>query len=171
MLRLLLLRHSKAAPPVAGGDVQRPLDPRGRKDALRLGEYLRTEDLVPDIVFVSSARRTLETWEIAQRGLAARIPAEEKKNLYLAESHTLLRVVKEAPAYIRRLLVVGHNPGIATFAVELARTGDARALTSMNMKFPTSALAVIDFEGQSWVQVDFDSGRLDRFVTPASLDG
>ena len=144
---------------------------RGRKDALRIGEYLRAEDLVPDMAFVSHARRSRETLEIALRGLGGEIAVEEKKKLYLGDPRTLLDIVHETPGHVRTLLVVGHNPSLAAFANELAGTGDPRALASMGTNFPTSALAVLDFDVAKWAEVDFASGRLDRLVTPASLDG
>jgi phosphohistidine phosphatase len=171
MLRLLLLRHSKATAQAATADARRRLTQRGRKDALRIGEYLRAEDLVPDMAFVSPARRSYETLEIALRGLGGEIAVEEEKKLYLGEPRTLLDIVHETPGYVRTLLVVGHNPGLAAFANELARTGDPRALTRLGRSFPTSALAVFDFDVRTWAEVDFDSGRLDRLVTPASVAG
>ena len=171
MLRLLLLRHSKATVHVANADAQRPLSHRGQKDALRIGEYLRSEHLVPDVAFVSQARRSHETLEIALRGLAAPVAVEERKKIYLGEPRTLLDIVHKTPDHVRTLLVVGHNPGLAAFAGELAGAGDPRALAGLVRSFPTSALAVLDFDVRTWKEVDFGGGRLDRLVTPGSLTG
>jgi phosphohistidine phosphatase len=171
MLRLLLLRHAKATAHVASADAQRPLSRRGQKDALRIGEYLRAEDLVPAMAFVSHARRSRETLEIALRGLGGKVTVEEKKKLYLAEPRTLLDIVHETPGHVRTLLIVGHNPGLAAFAGELAGEGDPRALAGVVRSFPTSALAVLDFDVPEWAEIDLGSGRLDRLVTPSALDG
>jgi phosphohistidine phosphatase len=170
MLRLLILRHSKAAAHAAGGDVQRPLTRRGRKDAQRIGEYLRAENLIPGMALVSAARRTRETLEIVLHALAAPVAVEEKKKLYLAEPRTLLDSVQKTPDRIRTLLVVGHNPGLAALASELACTGDPDALAQVVRSFPTSALAIVEFEATTWADVAFGTGRLDCLVTPDSLD-
>jgi phosphohistidine phosphatase len=51
----------------------------------------------------------------------------------------------------------------------LAARGDRRARARMSAKFPTSALAVIDFEVADWSALGEGEGRLVHFVTPASL--
>ena len=66
-------------------------------------------------------------------------------------------------------LLVGHNPSIGETASHLATTGDRRALSAMAVKFPTSALAVIDFGGDRWSEIEAAAGRLVHFVTPAGL--
>lgn len=171
MLRLLLLRHSKATAHVASADVKRPLSRRGQKDALRIGEYLRAENLVPDHAFVSHARRARETLEFALRGLGRDIAVEENKKLYLSEPRALLDIVHATPDRVHTLLVVGHNPGLAALAGDLAGSGDPRTLAGVARSFPTSALVVLDFDVPAWKDVDFGGGQLDRLVTPDTLDG
>lgn len=126
---------------------------------------------MPDLALVSHARRASETLEIALHILGGEIAVEERKKLYLGDPRALLDIVHETPADVRTLLLVGHNPGLAAFANELARGGDPRALASMRTDFPTSALAVLDFDAPKWPQIDFASGRLERLVTPDRLDG
>ncbi|HZI98950.1 MAG TPA: histidine phosphatase family protein, partial [Actinomycetales bacterium] len=60
--RLLLIRHAKAAPDDDGGDHGRGLTARGRRDAAAIGRWLADNDLVPDLVLCSDARRARETW-------------------------------------------------------------------------------------------------------------
>jgi phosphohistidine phosphatase SixA len=111
MLRLLLLRHSKAVPFTGSGDHQRALTERGRADAARLGSYILDEKIVP----------------------------------------------------------VAHNPTIAEMASRLTGTGEPAAMIGLAGKFPTSALAVIDFDVDHWSEIDEGKGRLIAFATPASL--
>jgi len=170
MLRLILLRHSKATAHVASGDAERALNRRGQKDARHIGEYLRAVKLFPDLALTSPARRARETLEIALGALAGEISSVEKKEFYLAEPETLLAVVKDTPKDVGTLLLVGHNPGIADFANALAGTGELRARAAMGMSFPTTALAIIDFDLKQWADADFGRGRLERFVTPATLE-
>jgi phosphohistidine phosphatase len=39
----------------------------------------------------------------------------------------------------------------------------------MGQRYPTAGLAVLDFDVDDWSLLAERSGRLDRFVTPASL--
>ena len=155
----------------SGGDVERPLTELGRRDASRIGNYLRDEKFFPDLALTSTARRARETLELALDELAREIAVAKKKKLYLAEPRALFAVVKATPADVHTLLIVGHNPGLAAFASDLAGAGDAQRLAAMGTSFPTTALAVVSFDLATWTDVEFKSGTLERFVTPASLGG
>lgn len=168
MLRLLLLRHAKSARPDGVADIDRPLATRGREASPRMGAYLAAEGLAPDLALVSSARRTRETWELAGPPLGA-VPMRVEPRIYEAPSGRLLTVVQEVEAPVRTLLLVGHNPGFEDLARQLAGRGDRDALARLGQKYPTAALAVIDFPVENWVEVASGSGRLERFVTPKSL--
>jgi phosphohistidine phosphatase len=171
MLRLLLLRHSKAAPFIGGSDHQRALTERGRVDAARLGQFLVEEDFTPDAALHSGARRTKETLAIVLAQFATRIKESIEPKLYNAPAAAFLHVVRGAADTAKSLLLVGHNPAIGEIAHRLSGTGDESALAAMAVKFPTSALAVIDFQADHWRDVGEGEGRLVRFVTPASLGG
>jgi phosphohistidine phosphatase len=170
MLRLLLLRHSKAVPFAGSGDHQRPLTERGRADAARLGSYIVDEKIAPDAAIHSGAQRTKETLAIVAAKLRPRVKVSVEPSLYEAGSAAFLNVVRHGPDKAKSLLIVGHNPTIAEMASRLSGTGDRGALARMAAKFPTSALAVIDFDAGHWSEVDEGKGRLIAFATPASLD-
>jgi phosphohistidine phosphatase len=169
MLRLLLLRHSKAVPFTGSGDHQRPLTERGRADAARLGAYILDEKTAPDAAIHSGAQRTKETLAIVAASLRPRVKISVEASLYEAGRAAFLDVVRHGPDKARSLLLVGHNPTIAEMASRLSGTGESGALARMAGKFPTSALAVIDFGVDRWSEIDEGNGRLIAFVTPASL--
>ena len=168
MRRLMLLRHAKSAHPAGGSDIDRPLAPRGREAAPRIGAYLRDEGLFPDLVLVSSARRTRETWDLVRPALGD-VAARLEPRIYEAPADRLLAVVREVEPDVRALLMIGHNPGFADLARWLVGDGDRHASTRLSRKYPTAGLAVIDFPVDSWARVDGRAGRLDRFVTPKTL--
>jgi phosphohistidine phosphatase len=169
MLRLLLLRHSKAVPFTGSGDHQRPLTERGRADAARLGAYILDEKFAPDAAIHSGAQRTKETLAIVAARLRPRVRISVEPSLYEAGRAAFLEVVRHGPDSAKSLLIVGHNPTIAEIAVRLGGTGERAALARMAAKFPTSALAVIEFDADHWSEVDEGRGRLVAFATPASL--
>lgn len=171
MRRLILLRHAKSDWPDGVADPERPLAPRGRAAAPRIGAYIAREELVADRVLVSPARRTRETWDLVAAQLPpVRVVASEPR-VYDATAARLLSVVREQPKEAHSLMLVGHNPGLEDLAEMLVALGPAPHLENMAEKFPTGALAVIDLPVDEWSAAAPATGRLDRFVTPRDLPG
>jgi phosphohistidine phosphatase len=168
MLRLILLRHAKAAWPPGILDVDRPLAARGQEAALVMGDYLKRERLAPDLAIVSSARRTQETWERVQP-ILGEIEMRSDGRIYEAPVGRLLEVVREVEPGIGTLLLIGHNPGFEELAKHFIGEGDMDSILRLGQKYPTAGLAVIDFELESWADVGKKTGRLERFVTPKFL--
>ena len=176
---LVLLRHAKSAWPDEP-DHQRPLARRGRRDAPVMGRWLRGTGHVPDQVLCSTARRARQTWQLAQAELGAIPPVSFDDDLYLGSAVQLLDLIRGAPAAARTLLIVGHDPAVPELALMLAApapAGDAAggseaapaaALDRMRAKFPTAAIAVLQFGG-NWDQLAPGSARLTSFVTPRDL--
>ena len=171
MKRLLLLRHAKSARPPGVADHQRPLAPRGVGDARNMGAYLRREMLIPDLVLVSTAARTRQTWDLVAPALGEAPSVRFEKAIYDADSTSRLEaLVRRAPVAAKVLLMIGHNPGFEEFAHWLVGRGDRLALARMDEKYPTCALAVLDVQSEDWTAFRKGAARLDRFVTPKSLD-
>lgn len=170
MRRLFLFRHAKSAWPAGIADFERPLAPRGIAASRLMGDYLRRQGFAPARILVSPARRTRETWKLvneAWRPTGASI-AEEAR-IYAASLAMLVAIVRETPAEVPSLMLVGHNPGLAELALLLGAAADGD-YARMAGKYPTAALAVIDFAQDDWRVVP-ESGRLERFVTPKQLGG
>ncbi|HEY5794144.1 MAG TPA: histidine phosphatase family protein [Bosea sp. (in: a-proteobacteria)] len=165
----MLLRHAKSNRPEGVADRERPLATRGREAAPVMGRYLADELLLPDLVLISPARRTLETWELVAPMLPEKPGTHVEPRIYEARTERLLHVVQEVEAQVKTLLMVGHNPGFEDLATLLIGHGDRYAAARMSQKFPTCGLAVIDFAIEDWRDLAPRGGRLDRFVTPASL--
>ena len=169
MRTLYVLRHAKSDWGDSSlRDFDRPLNGRGWKAARAMGEEMRSRDLVPDLVFVSPATRTKETLARVEEGFGEPFKSTETRSIYLGETETLIDLVLGAPADARRLMIVGHNPGM--HEVVLALTGGPRELRDeVASKFPTAALAEISFDVGDWSEVTFGSGRLRSFVKPRDL--
>ncbi|MDP9810534.1 phosphohistidine phosphatase [Rhizobium tibeticum] len=167
--RLLLLRHAKSAWPSDTADHDRPLAGRGEKAAPLMGRYLAHERLIPDLVLVSSARRTQETWELLAKKLPSSITKEDAEELYEASAAKIAAVMQTIGPQVRTLMLIGHNPGFQDLADGLIGEGDPEACARIREKFPTAALAVIDFDADHWKDLKPRSGMLERFITPRSL--
>ncbi len=171
MRRLLLLRHGKADRHSAGGDRERPLTHRGLSDSRRVGEHLAHQGLTPQLAVASNARRAKQTLEQALDAFPEHVAHLIENTIYNATSDHLLEILRHSPDRVETLLVVGHNPGFSELAIALAGTGEAEALQRMRLKYPTAALAVLEFRLESWAQASFGGAKLASFVTPADLRG
>jgi phosphohistidine phosphatase len=170
MLRLLILRHAKSDWAEPGRpDMDRPLAPRGVRAAAIMGRVLAANDLRPDRVLVSPARRTRETLAGVLAGLGDPVPPVTVVAGLYEPAGDYRGVISADGGDAKRLLVVGHNPASQATALMLAGKGERTALAQLAAKFPTAALAVIDFEADSWVEIAPRSGRLAAFLTPRAM--
>jgi phosphohistidine phosphatase len=126
--------------------------------------------LVPDRVVLSPSARTQQTWKHAAAAFRPEPAAMSNERLYDATPHTILAVIKDMPASAHTLLVIGHNPGLHELALMLIASGDVDARERLHEKFPTGGLAIIDFPVDDWNKLHPRSGRLERFVSPRSLE-
>ncbi|MEA2745070.1 MAG: phosphohistidine phosphatase [Acetobacteraceae bacterium] len=172
MRQLLLLRHAKSSADDATiADRDRPLNPRGRRSAVAMRNAMRDLGLTPDVVLVSTARRTMETLEALEPWEDTPL-VEPMDSLYLANPIQLTAALHGVAETVRSVLVIGHNPGLHDLALILAGTramaggGDnERALAA---GFPTGALAEFVVAG-SWWDLREGGGKLVRFLTPRML--
>jgi len=142
MRTLLLMRHAKSDYPVGVPDRDRPLAPRGERDAAAAGMWLRAAYPVIDQVIVSPARRARETWTRVAPYLEV-TGIQEDARVYDDWGADLQQVVASLPDAARSALVIGHNPGIEEFTMSHATSGDTRARERVSRKFPTSGIAVL----------------------------
>jgi phosphohistidine phosphatase len=174
-VRLIVLRHAKSAWPDMD-DHERPLAPRGHRDAPAAGRLLRDLDRLPDFVVCSTARRARETWESATSACGCAAPVVFDPRIYDASAAELLDVVRETPPRVRNLLLIGHQPGVQNLVLGLVgdseRWGekgdvgtDADALARAREKFPTSAFAVLELPAP-WSALAPGAAVLTHFAVP-----
>jgi phosphohistidine phosphatase len=170
MKRLLLLRHAKSSwDDPALDDFDRPLAPRGRKAAERMGRELATRNWLPQLALVSPAARTRETWELVTAALPRSFSAAFLDTLYDAAAEDVLSEIRRTPKAVKTLIVLGHNPGLEDLARRLAGdNSEKKALQQLREKFPTAALARFDFDGK-WTGLDFGGARLTHCLRPRDL--
>jgi len=171
MRRVILLRHAKSSwddPSLI--DQDRPLARRGRKDAPRMGKFLRRAGLIPDAVLCSSARRARDTWSLVAEKLDQAPEPAIEEGLLMAAPRRLLARLRRLDDAFETVLMVGHNPGLEALAAGLAGSGKTGLLATLKTKFPTATVAVIDLPVDHWKDVAFGMGELVAFVRPGDLD-
>jgi phosphohistidine phosphatase len=166
MKRLTLIRHAKSSHAHAWlRDFERPLNERGRRDAVLVGRHLAgDEGFRPTRVVVSAALRTRETAAaLAGEGAWVRELEVEEEMIYEAPLEALLAVIRGQPEEVRHLGVVGHNPGMEML-LEWCCEGETRAVV-------TGAVFHIDLPDGPWAGLRALEGVLAGYVTPALLGG
>jgi phosphohistidine phosphatase len=167
MKRLFLLRHAKSSWDDPGlADHDRPLAPRGERAAKVIARYLREERIAPDLVLCSSSRRTRETLDRIAPALGDEVRVEIERELYAASADRLLERLRAVDDDVESVMLIGHNPGIEQLALSLA--GDGEKLADVRRKYPTAALATLEFDGR-WSALEPGTARLADFVKPKQL--
>ena len=174
MRRLLLLRHAKTETDAPSGrDQDRRLDDRGHRDAAEIGAWLGRHPPFPDFVQVSPAVRAKQTWELVREAMKEQAPAPQVEflpELYGADPAQMLQTIRTASVTDpKRVMVVGHNPGMHELALMLAGSGDAAGRQALSDNLPTSGLAILEFDTDDWNDVAFRRGKLVVFVSPKLL--
>lgn len=105
-----IMRHAKSDWESGGrADFERPLAPRGERDAGRMAKWLSGQAFVPEQIVSSTAVRAAQTARIVAAALGG-IPIIWRDGLYLAELAVLVETLAQPPA--PNWMLVGHNPGL-----------------------------------------------------------
>lgn len=166
MKTLWLLRHAKSSWKDATlSDHDRPLKKRGRNAAVVIATVLVEQEPFPDAILCSTAVRARETWEIVSDTIQSQrsVPSVEyRADLYHASSETMRDILAGLPDDHASVLLVGHNPGLEEFVVEI---------TATEVEIPTAALVKIEFPADSWpAAATTGKGTLVRVWRPRELE-
>lgn len=165
---LFILRHAKSDwNSDVSRDQDRPLNKRGRKDAPRIGAWMREHYLYPGWVYCSTAVRARETLTAVVQEL--QLPTERityTDELYLADLPVLLHVLYEIPPEHNSVMLVGHNPGLDDLVRHLSKV--EVPLTDSGKLMTTACLARFKLP-DDWSDLS-GGGELLQLVRPADID-
>ncbi len=154
MKTLYILRHAKSSWEFEElSDHDRPLNKRGRGDAVLMGQELISRKVKPDLIVSSPAVRAISTATLLGKELGydpKEILVDDR--VYGASKKVLLEVVQETPAEVKRLLLVGHNEALSEFANMLSPQSVSR--------MPTAGMVALKFDCESWYDVSRDKAEL-----------
>jgi len=163
MKTLLLLRHAKSSWKDSDiEDHERPLNKRGKKDAPKMGQLLSSENLLPDLIIASTAKRCRKTTEHVIHASGYRGETHFCNELYEAGSSTLLACLAKQSAEVVRLLMIGHNPGLEELL---------ESLTTTYTPLTTAALAYLELPIEAWSEIsDTTEAALIKVWQPRELE-
>lgn len=160
MKQLFLLRHAKSSWEDSSlSDIERPLNKRGKRDAPFMANLIKQKEISIDAIYSSHALRALTTAEIFSKELNVdkeNFIIEEK--IYEANIKELCDVVNNIPDNYSSVIIVGHNPGLTSFANFLGN--------KYIDNIPTCGIVGIELKLKKWEEVERDTGKIFLFEYP-----
>jgi phosphohistidine phosphatase len=168
MKHLTVLRHAKAEHiEEYPTDLERPLTPRGQKDARTIGEFLASAEPAIDWIVSSPAQRTRQTADAVTAALKFKRGIVWQEAIYEAEADTLLSVLAQVPVEMEHVVIIGHNPGME----ELISGLTAGSPTRLGISMPPAGIAQVTLEIFGWNQIRWGCGTLHCLVRPKYVRG
>ena len=167
---LLLLRHAKSDYPSGVADHDRPLAPRGIREAALAGDWIRANVGEVDAVLCSTATRTRQTLERT----AIDAPVQYVDRIYESTPGIVIEEINAVRSRftgqigdhgdISTLLLVGHEPVMSSLALNLANAGtnNGPVAQELSAKFPTSSIAVLRVT-EPWDRLEMGGAELVAF--------
>lgn len=169
---LFVLRHAKSSwDDPALDDIDRPLNPRGRRSGVAIRDHIAAAGICPALVLCSAARRTRETLDLIRPALVGS-PAVVEEGLYGAEAGHLVARLRQVAAGTAGVLLIGHNPALEDLIMLLADPDRSAGglLAMVREKVPTGALATLALaDGTDWPDLGPGRAALMGFVRPRDL--
>ena len=168
MKTIHLLRHAKSSwSDTELADHDRPVAPRGQRDARRLAKHLRQHGIAPALVLCSSARRSRDTLALIARSLPRTTKILVEDELYAAPAEALLQRLGRIPDVLPSALLIGHNPGLQDLALTLA--GHGPGLDRLKEGLPTCALVAMRISAPTWRELMPGTAEVIDYVIPRDL--
>lgn len=164
MKTLTILRHAKSSWSKAGlPDEERPLNPRGEKDAPVMAARINEAGIRPSLIMSSPAVRTWATAKIVARAISYPIEFLHREDaLYLASLETLLDLFLWQDNAFNSVMVVGHNPGLTELANYL--------LPGVTDNIPTCGLLALNIDTDDWDLRQRKQAELIVYDYPKNVD-
>ena len=165
-LYLYIMRHAKSdwsGPQMS--DFERPINKRGTKNAMRIGEWMNENNHIPQKIISSPALRAKETIELVTEQIS-KFNLEDltyEDELYLAGFTQLIEFINTYKDKVQSLMLVGHNPGIENLVNYLCdKSGDKETIVT------TANLFIFKFSSDSF-NTAVDTIELVEAIKPREL--
>jgi phosphohistidine phosphatase len=143
---LLILRHAKSSwKDKKVDDHDRPLNNRGRREAIKMGEHLKKTNTFPDAIITSSALRAIETTKYLCRYLGYNNLVEVNFSLHRGGIDAYTKAISTVSNDKQKLMIIGHNPDLEDLAW---------GLINKKIRIPTCTLIQLKLSIENWKSID-----------------
>jgi len=160
MKEILIMRHGKSDWSKDLPDFDRTLNNRGKSNSLFMGNHIKQLSLIPEIIFVSPAKRALETCElfIDSSGFTGEV---KEINMFYKNEETEIKVfLKTIDDKYKRIMIIGHNPSFENLTNDLIK--DSNRITQMK----TACIALLELKKQHWNESDDKNFIMKKYFSP-----
>ncbi|MBI9068330.1 MAG: histidine phosphatase family protein [Salinivirgaceae bacterium] len=163
MKTLTIFRHAKSSWDNADlSDFERPLLPKGIKRTKKSCQWMKENNIIPDLIVSSPAERAKLTAQIIQEQIGSDIKIEFETNMYPGNQDQILEILENTDINCNHLLIIGHNPGITDITNCL--TGEE------NIEWmPTSGFATLFFDTNKWSRIRNKKAQLMHYIEPKGI--
>lgn len=160
MKTVVLIRHAKSDKKTKNlRDIERPLNKRGLKDAPTMSQALKRNQFIPQLIITSPAERAMKTAKLIAKEMDINEEAIlSDPTLYMESKSTMLNTIKQIDDKFDIVFLVSHNPGLTDLVNYISLE------TIENV--PTTGIAVIQIDSQTWKEVDMGNGKMVFYETP-----
>ncbi len=171
MRTIYILRHAKAGKANKSilDDHERPLTKKGVDACKLLAKYVNENEIFPDMVICSTSKRTKRTAELVLKSIADKVPVHMTSKLYLASVTEIISLIRKQDDSIKKIMIVGHNPGLQELCLLLVKEGARDNIKKMKEHFPPGAMAIFEIDIKKWDEVKQRSSALKDLVLPKNL--
>lgn len=144
MKTLTLVRHAKSSWKDSSlADRDRPLNKRGERDAPVMARRIADAGIRPSLILSSPAVRAWRTAKAVANEIGYPLEFLQREGgLYLASTQEILDVIVAQDEKFNSLMVVGHNPGLTSFANFL--------VPGLTNNVPTSGVVCVNIDQEDW---------------------
>ena len=169
MLHLYVMRHSKSSwSDPSLDDFDRPLSKRGKNNAKLICEFFIKKNLKFDLVYCSSSKRTIQTLNILSEKISFK-KIIKKKALYHASEDEIIHILKQTGDNYKTLLLINHEPSMSELINRICLKENSDQFENLKRKFPTAAVAEVNFNFNDWEKLSKVKGKLISFIKPKDL--
>ncbi len=147
MKTLYLIRHAKSSwEDLSLTDQERPLNKRGKRDAPRIGQFLKSKSIMPNQVISSPANRALSTARIVCHEMGYPLTDIEVNPLFYTfdeAGSNILYTLAKLGEDIEEVMIFGHNE---TFTALANRFSPTHYFDNV----PTCGVVCIKFDTNKW---------------------
>jgi phosphohistidine phosphatase len=142
-IQVVIMRHAKAEGEGAT-DQARQLTGRGRRDSVAAGRMLAEAGVAPQLVLVSTAARSQQTWSGVMQGLQIDLEPQVEDGLYMGGANDVIDLLTTVDDSVRSAVVVGHNPAMEMVSHLLDDgSGPDEVREARDRKYPTAAWSLL----------------------------